>query len=343
MKKYLLLIVLLLTIPFIVKAESIEIKDLTFVEKTDTAEIIGEPTFKDNDLNINVRFKKMNDYIKYKMTIKNNTDKEYEINTSKELSKYVTMSFKALENEDNIIKADSSKTIYVIITYDKEVPLEDFSNGSIITTPVTQVMELTAKEDKIVAEIKNPNTKTIFSIATISLLSISIIALAFLKSHKKIVICLILTMTLSIPLFAYAIDKITIDVTSKIEIKHPSFYIDFSWPKKGKVEFLFEEGMTWEEFMNSDYLSDEYEWNIVNYLYVEHRTPNSTGIENISYEYLPDGQEGINVGGLKSYCGDRDSTWFNNNSVITDEEGYPTPDTLIIDGYIYGTTRGVAC
>ena len=85
MKKYLLVFLLLLTIliPYNIEAkEAVEVTDIEIEEKTPGVEVISDVTYQGLKINFNVAFLNVEDFIRYKVTLKNNTDKDYEINSN---------------------------------------------------------------------------------------------------------------------------------------------------------------------------------------------------------------------------------------------------------------------
>ena len=85
MKKIKCLLLVILFIPFIVLAETknVEIKNISnYVDKSDTAEELEKPSIEGLKLGFKLEFTKQDDFIKYKFIIKNNTDKDYEIDDS---------------------------------------------------------------------------------------------------------------------------------------------------------------------------------------------------------------------------------------------------------------------
>ena len=347
MKKSLFLL-LLLIVPFIVKADSgLIIEKIEYDSKTDLAEVVEEPTFEENKINLNVRFYNLNDYIKYKITLKNDTDKDYEISSEVDLTEYITIGFEPLDSNDNLLKSNSTKTVYFIIKYANEVPLEEFENSSAITTEEVKSIELSVKDNTIVVETKNPYTKSSFSLVLGVIAFISAITIAILLKNKKKfkgIVAVLIVGIMAIPISIFALDKITIEVDSKIEIKHPSFFISNSYSSDGATEYLFDYGMTWREYMNSNYYKEEMNWEIVTYLEEHHYTPSGSSNENISYHYLPDNQEGISLWKDSVNCGNPYANqWIGNNHVIQAEDGYPTPDTEIINGYVYNYYLGTMC
>lgn len=70
-------------------------------------------------------------YIQYKVLVKNDSSDDFQLN-NKSLSiesDYIDYSISSSDNS-NIIKANSSKTVYLKVEYKKEVPQEAFSSGS---------------------------------------------------------------------------------------------------------------------------------------------------------------------------------------------------------------------
>ena len=87
MKKYLLFILVLL-VPFFVKAESkVKITEVELVEKDDSVEVIEEPTFEGLSIDFNLKFSRPNTSVSYKIIVKNESKKDYEINDGKKYTK----------------------------------------------------------------------------------------------------------------------------------------------------------------------------------------------------------------------------------------------------------------
>lgn len=339
MKKYLLLILLLLTIPFIVKAEDLEVEKIEFVEKSKYTEIIEDATIKNNKINLNIKFQELDDYVKYKITIKNNTDKTYDTKTTKDLTEYVTANFESVEDDDGLIKANSTKEVYFIIKYNHEVPLEEFQKNPTITTDDIQSLELSVKEDKVNIEVNNPKTNTFVSIVLAVVLITSGISAIILTKNKQAFLVLAI-MIISIPLTIYAIEQIKIDIDSKIEIRHPYFKINRYGEEP--VIFLFDRGMTWQEFVDSEYNTSQ--WKTTPYIYAR-----ITAYVNgkPQYEYIPfeDDKLGIYNNTSEVNCGSIAPPFgFLNYNLIRDNNGNKeTTDMLIKDGYTYNSLNQMTC
>ena len=77
MKKLLFLLILL--IPFMVFAadDNITIKSVNLVDKSPDASYITEPTFSGNNVNFDLQFSKVSDYLEYEVVIHNGTNDTY--------------------------------------------------------------------------------------------------------------------------------------------------------------------------------------------------------------------------------------------------------------------------
>ena len=130
MKRYILFFLFLL-LPFIVNAE-VKITNIEQIDITEGLEV-DDPTYKDLSINFNIKFNKVEDFIKYKVTIKNDTNKDYELGTSNNESKedYIKYRYK-FDDDDQIIKANGEKILFITITYDKEVSLSKYKDGKYI-------------------------------------------------------------------------------------------------------------------------------------------------------------------------------------------------------------------
>ena len=137
MKKLVILsfLLLLMQLPTIVNAEKcdldkISINSISVENKSDSVEEINKATVSGKNININLSMSELGANIKYKLVVKNESNAAYQIskdslNINSDFIDYI------LESEDNsyIVKANSSKTIYLIIEYKNEVPDDIFEYG----------------------------------------------------------------------------------------------------------------------------------------------------------------------------------------------------------------------
>ncbi len=132
MKKLLTLIILLF-IPFMVYAENCEtnkvtISNISLVENSDDVVEINRASINNSQVNLNLKFKYLNDNAKYKLTIKNDSNEDYEINNIINAnSEYMTYELKT-EDNSNIVKSGTSKDAILLVTYSKQVPDTAYTN-----------------------------------------------------------------------------------------------------------------------------------------------------------------------------------------------------------------------
>jgi hypothetical protein len=91
---------------------------------------LEEPQIIDNKIKVNLGMHTKGDNIKYKIVVKNDSDDDFELdNNSLNIdSKYIDYKVTSDDNS-NIIKANTSKIIYLEVEYEKEVPEEEFETG----------------------------------------------------------------------------------------------------------------------------------------------------------------------------------------------------------------------
>ena len=244
MKKILALLFLLF-IPFMVKAEDlVKISKIELIEKTDTVDILEEPTFEGLNINVHLNFSKVGEIVKYKVTVKNNSKKDYEMENStkfndKEYIKYEI----ALDEKNTVIKAGEEKDITLTISYIKEVPEDAFVDGK-VTEKNSSVIVLSNNDEE-----KNPYTKSGIAII-IAIAVLALIITITLISKKKALLLLIIPVML-IPITIFALEKISINIKTDIVIdqyKTARAYFCDETP----TDFIYRPGMTWEDFFDSE-------------------------------------------------------------------------------------------
>ena len=137
MKKRLLLIIImsLFFIPYIVNAETCDISKITITSMEQKSiegntEEVEDPTFKDRNINFNLKMYEVGDSITYDMTIKNDSKEDYMIDedTFKTDSKYIIYTLKTNDGS-NVVKAKSNKDVTLIVEYKKEVDSSLLNNN----------------------------------------------------------------------------------------------------------------------------------------------------------------------------------------------------------------------
>ena len=271
-KVKLLLLSIIFLVPFMVFAESkventdhsgdVYIASSELIKLSDGVEEIEKPTLKDLNVKFNVKFSEVNQSIEYKLIIKNISNKDYNISTDNSFNKsdYITYNFKYDDGSD-IIKAGSEEEMLVTIAYTKEVPDNKLSDGKFIED---NDMSLNLSN-----EITNPST--IFQRYGVNILLIlitCIVAIYFLKTKNiKNSLKVLLLGLMLIPLTARSLDSIKVTIDSHVEVEKTSEFCYYTRIDEGIVNgtesskryknvqalYKYRKGMTWEEYLNSDY------------------------------------------------------------------------------------------
>ena len=227
MKKLLLsLLLIAMFIPFVVNAKTcdtdkISISSISLKEKSDNVEELNEATAIGKSINLNLSMSNVGDIIKYKVVFKNDSNDDYELDkTSLNISSdYIDYSFETDDNS-NIVKANSSKTVTLRIEYKNEVPEDKFENGSYNDnkTVTVQLVQL-SNNNKIETPdaLKNPNTgiqSNILIFVIILLICGTIYLFLKKKKYTKFMI-LIIGIAIIIPML-----KIQIKMMTLIKVIH---------------------------------------------------------------------------------------------------------------------------
>ena len=256
MKKILnFLLATILFIPIMVNAAECDTSkvyiDSISIDTNNKVEEIEEATAKDKKVNLNLRMAKQNDEILYKVVLKNDSSEDYEINKNSIVlnSDYIEYSLES--DNDNIIKANSSRTIYLRVQYKTPVDPSKFVNG-VYQDSIT--MKVNLRTDDTPA---NPNTGVSYIIVFSIILLLSGVALIIYKK-KKISTLMILVGILLLPIGVNALCTCEIVVDSKVIIKTEDkfhlTYLDCYGPDS--FTFNYRIGMSLSEFTESKYYTN---------------------------------------------------------------------------------------
>ena len=217
--KYLIpifIMALFLWVPNVFAAENITIESATLTDKSDSVSEISEPTLNGLNIGFDLSFSQVNDYAKYKVVINNPTSEDYEISKNKEFSSsdYLTYTY-TFDGESNVVKAKEKLTIYITITYKTAVPSDKLTDRKYIETNAMAI-NLSNETETITNPKTGDNLIIIISILLISIV-LSLILYKTTK-NKKYLNVMILSLIL-IPVGAYALEKLQINVTTKITIE----------------------------------------------------------------------------------------------------------------------------
>ena len=212
-----LIFALLLSFVFIPNAfakGNVEIKSIELDSKSDNTVVKKDPTFNGLEMNFGLAFKTKGDYAKYKIVIKNDTNTDYKIteDTSFNASEYITYKY----NTDSLVKAKDETTVYVTITYSKEIASSLLVDGK-YTENNKAIVQLVDKDGKVV----NPKTNTTNAIILVTLLIVSLVIVLSLKKKNKLkysTLALIIGIV-SIPTFVSAVESLKLTMNVNVEIE----------------------------------------------------------------------------------------------------------------------------
>ena len=253
MKKILALLFLLL-IPFVAKAE-VKISDAVLVDNTEGLEVEKNPHYEGLQLDIDMKLAEVGEYAKYKLTIQNDTKKDYEIDMGEAFSdkEYIKYEFSFVDDDNAVLKANNSKDIYVTVSYNKEVPETEFKDG-VYNDDNVMTINLSNEEQEV-----NPSTKTGYIILiTAIILFISLLLVLLNKYKLDHLMVLVIAVAIALPISICALEKITITIQAKIQIVYnkPKFCVgiyDYNTDTIGNYQYYdYAKGSTWEQYLDSN-------------------------------------------------------------------------------------------
>ncbi len=209
-KLFILLFIAFINVNVFAK-EDVYIKDAQLINDSITGdvEILDDPVFDDMNLKLNIRFYDLDSSVKYKVTIKNDSDKSYKM-TDKILDNNDDSYIKYYYSYDNgnTINGNSTKSFYVTVKYENMVPTNILDNGNYSINKKIEV--------NLIKDLINPETSRNIIISIVFLLMI-ISSLYFVKKNKNRVFIIIFILLL-FPLSIRAINSITITMNNEIEV-----------------------------------------------------------------------------------------------------------------------------
>lgn len=229
--KYLLfsLLIGIIMIPIVMAENTVEITDIELDSKSDNVTIKNEPTFSGLEMNYDIRFLEVGNFVKYKVTIKNNTNNDFTIQEEETFSEseYIKYSFDA----SGVLKANSSMDVYVTITYNKEINSDNYNEGLYKESNKASIKLL--NEEK---EVVNPNTSS--SIIGFIVLIVSgfllICLILYGRKHGFVNAFIIVIFSLvCLPFIVKALEELKISVSVQVEV--PNKYAVIYYPHKRKV------------------------------------------------------------------------------------------------------------
>ncbi|MBR6137083.1 MAG: hypothetical protein IKQ06_02915 [Bacilli bacterium] len=257
MKKiiYIILLLVLAFIPFECLAKTcnpndIKINSIIVKEKSENVLEVEPATINGMKLNLNINMYTINDYIIYSVNVKNNSSEDYYLdkNGIKSISDYLDYEL-VFEDKSNVIKANTSKILYITIKYKTKVPQNKFTNNK-YNDYKSFIINFQNEE------INNPKTlnNIYLSIVLLVVMIICTLLVIFIK-NKKVKTLIIIICLLFIPITIYAFCKSEIKLETNVTLyngKVSQFKFDCS-----DDVFEFFEGMTFGEWSKSNFYTGE--------------------------------------------------------------------------------------
>ena len=185
------------------------------LEKTETTEVLSEPVIELTKVNFDIRFSEVGDKATYKVILKNESSKTYEISNETKYSADNYIKYEFSYDGGNVIKAGEIKNMYVLISYNKEVPEASYTEGKYV---VNKSVVVDIVNDTVTVSVPNTVKNSVIKGVALVTTIIVIIALLILVKSKKKALVIVLSLAL-IPVTIYAYEKISIEIKTKIEIE----------------------------------------------------------------------------------------------------------------------------
>ena len=223
-------ILTVLFIPNVHAANSMEIESINLVDKSEKTTEISTPSVNGLKIGFDLSFSDVGDYAKYEVVVNNSTNKEYEIKdeTTFSSSNYIEYKYEFKE-KTNRIKANSKVTLYITVTYKNAVPADKLTDGKYIEN--NEMAISLSNQD-------NPKTFNNFIYLLLVLLSLIVITLV-IKNKKVKSLSIIVIALLLVPTTIFALEKLKLDVATKITIekKYKVTFIAYETVKKSEVDY----------------------------------------------------------------------------------------------------------
>ena len=213
------LVLSIIMIPMVFAKDEVKIESYELVENSKTTTELSDPKIDGLNISFDLSFGNVKDYAKYKIVVTNPTKTDYEItkDVDFDISDYITYSYE-FEKDDNIVKANDKLTMYVIVTYSKEVPADKLVDGKYIENNKMAIS--LASDTSSTSKEENPNTSSnILMICIVGLTIASFSIILFITTKKKRYITTFMLSILLIPTTIFALEKITINVETKVTIE----------------------------------------------------------------------------------------------------------------------------
>ena len=213
MKKVLILLLSVLLIPMNVFAETcdpegVTIQSIEMIEKADGSFELTEATANGTVLNLDIAFTRKDDYIKYKTTVKNNTDVDYVLDESMFNKKYTNVRY-TFETEDKMVKAGSTRDLTLLVSLTDDPGMSKFNETNSFNLDLTG------------GKIINPETGVKSLIYILPILTIiAFLVVYFSKKKEAFKAMVILLALITIPTIVKAVCKCNLKINSTVTVEN---------------------------------------------------------------------------------------------------------------------------
>ena len=259
MKRYFMILLLIVfLIPFVVFADTcdtskVTIDSIEIDDKTDSVVEYEAAVVEGNKIKLNIGMESLGDNIIYKMVIRNGAEEDFELDEINldSNSEYIDYSIET-DDDSYVIKAGTSKTVYLKVNYKKQVPADAFENGE-YNASGDVVVDLSNDNNTI----SNPKTGRAIIGIIVGLIVMSLLFYLLRRSEIAKIMVLIIGIAFIAPLSVYAICMCRFNVNSNVKI---SAGTHFCLNGEEKMFFEYSRGETLKSyFINIIENIDDYE------------------------------------------------------------------------------------
>lgn len=277
-----------------IKISSIDIEDIS-----DNTLINKEPQVNGLSFSSDATFFEVNDFIKYKITVNNPTPEDYILSNDTKFSDNNYIKYKYEVDGDSIIKSNSTKTMFITVSYNKEIEESNYEYKNNMALNLTNLNN-------------NPKTGSSNKVLTIVSILMIVFGMYMVMKYGKKENLIVLIICLSIlPLGVFAIETLKINIESNIVIEKeaPTFKIcAHNINPESCTTYRYKEGMIWNKWLTSKYnynqLTFENDGSICNYgsRYLMHYVENDDSFIEQSVKYTDLVESKTYYTGIGVYC-----------------------------------------
>ena len=230
-KIFLLLIFVFCLIPFtnvFAKDAGVVVTKIEEIEKSANVVVHGDPSFENMQVNSNVDFFDVGDYIKYRLTFKNSDDMNYYIDNIVDNNANQNIKYE-YEVSNPLLEANGEATVVLKVSYASFLSSEnalDSTDTFATTNRVDMRVNLSDKPKSLI----NPGTANNFMLMLFFIAFFGVSSYIFVKyKNKKVATFLLLIAFISIPVFVKATEVNFANVQFSTDLKFKFSFLSSGW------------------------------------------------------------------------------------------------------------------